>query len=185
MRASAEFLGRNSAEFRRSIDTSPPPFKASSSSSSSRVPHAAPDEASRALYQSHDPKAAFFIPPALADVIAARAPSDLLRINNTGWVQASATSRLIHQPSPRCADAVAAMMRRNVHSNSAVPFIPPSLAIKERKAEKQRIGAGHTGRRRHHQSPPAAALTPASGGLEDPKAVAKRSRVSVDEFQYR
>ncbi len=77
------------------------------------------------------------------------------------------------------------MTRRNVHSVSEVPFIPPSLAIKERKAEKQRIGAEYTGCHRHHQSSSAAALTPASGGLEDPKAVAKRSRVSVDEFQYR
>jgi hypothetical protein len=59
-------------------------------------------------------------------------------------------------------DAVAAMTRQNVHNISAVPFVPPSLAIKEKKAEKQRIG-----------------------GLEDPKAIAKRSRISVDEFQLR
>ena len=81
LRASAEFLGRNSAEFRRSIDSSPPPLK---SSSSLRAAPPLSDDASRVLYQSFDPKAAYFIPPALADVIAARAPSDLLRINNTG-----------------------------------------------------------------------------------------------------
>jgi hypothetical protein len=46
------------------------------------MPHS--DATFRPLYQSHDSKAAFFIPAALADVIAARAPSDLLRINNTG-----------------------------------------------------------------------------------------------------
>ena len=81
LRASAEFLGRNSAEFRHSINSSPPPLN---SSSSLRAAPPLSDDASRVLYQSFDPKAAYFIPPALADVIAARAPSDLLRINNTG-----------------------------------------------------------------------------------------------------
>jgi hypothetical protein len=80
LRASAEFLGRNSVELRRSTDTSPSHLK-SSSSSRANPPS---DESFRPHYQSHDSKAAFFVPPALADVIAARAPSDLLRINNTG-----------------------------------------------------------------------------------------------------
>ncbi len=64
-----------------------------------------------------------------------------------------------------------------------MPFIPPSLAIKEKKAEKQRIGESRV--LSTPLSSAAAAPNAIAGGLEDPKAVAKRSRVSVDEFQYR
>jgi hypothetical protein len=93
------------------------------------------------LYQSFDSKAAYFIPPALADVIAARAPSDLLRINNTGIVFQTKISSACTNPNSCKSDAVAAMTRRQVHNIAAVPFVPPSLAIKEKKAEKQRIGS--------------------------------------------
>lgn len=80
------------------------------------------------------------------------------------------------------------MTRRHVHNIAAVPFVPPSLAIKEKKAEKQRIGPNqqHLHARAFLSAACRIMAEPhRAGGLEDPKAIAKRSRSSVDEFQHR